>query len=516
MVRRGMNWARRVGGARGSNVAVAWSTTAAQRAERAVISLPGGAPSYQFRADTVTLSSGNVATIRNRRGADALVVSAGTLAAPASDALFGGAQSIAFTGTQWLDSNLAASAWKFLHDGTGCEVFLVVARTGVGVGTAPRIVTNIGASGPGFYITQAQTPVTNATVNNYNGSAFSYQLTDTGALPLNAATYVNCFHQENAPIEAQAFWKETAIASASTSNAPSSSNGQTLRLGGGIDQAWNFEGKFAELLIFPRVLHEYERQIVREYIAARYGIAAPVLAGADRDIMSMLPFSWPRADAYNTAASKVTAWLDRARPGHTIGQASSSNQVANPATDAALLNALSAPFTGTQYYDSSLAAAAWAFMHGDHTAYDVFVPTDATNTSILRATINTGTGVSTGHQITIGAGSINQCAVWNGSTLLGFAAPTGLINSTGYATRTRLSGTALEQRIGATAVNATLSGATAPGAPVFTFVLGTRGNRAVPFKGRWADTLMFNRVLTAAEDARVQSYLLGRYNKQAA
>jgi hypothetical protein len=119
---------------------------------------------------------------------------------------------------------------------------------------------------------------------------------------------------------------------------------------------------FAELLIFPRALHEYERQIVREYIAARYAIAAPSLTGVDRDIMSLLPFAWLDPAAANILTGKATAFLDRARPGHTFAQATNGNQVATPTVSADFNGQLVATAIGSSFYDSSLPATAWDFL----------------------------------------------------------------------------------------------------------------------------------------------------------
>ncbi|HEY6878775.1 MAG TPA: hypothetical protein VI299_12185, partial [Polyangiales bacterium] len=115
--------------AAGSQPEAAEDAAPSHSADDLLDSLPGGPPAFQFRADTVTLAGGNVETIPNRRGTDALVAATGTLAAPARDALFGGAPSLVFRGAQRLDSNLPASAWTFLHDGSGMEMVVVVYST---------------------------------------------------------------------------------------------------------------------------------------------------------------------------------------------------------------------------------------------------------------------------------------------------------------------------------------------------------------------------------------------------
>src|SRR5207342_1129086 len=109
------------------------------------------APSFQFRSDTVSLAGGNVTTIPNRKGSDALVIAAGTLAAPAPDALFGGAPSIVFSAAQYLDSNLAPLAWAFGSDGSGFEMFNVFGQTTVGAtGTFCATTNAVSTSSKGF------------------------------------------------------------------------------------------------------------------------------------------------------------------------------------------------------------------------------------------------------------------------------------------------------------------------------------------------------------------------------
>lgn len=483
------------------------------------------APSYQFRADTVTLSVGNVATIPNRRGSDALVLAAGTLAAPAADAAFGGAQSIVFSGTQWLDSNLAASAWKFLHDGTGCEMFIVLAATTSATDKCVHATHDVtlGSTTAGIYQALGQSPslqdtiIANGTASPANGRTVS----NTGSTfaPLNTAQYSSYSLGTSQPFVYQKFSGATNYAAVAsyTGGGPSSGNpGGTLRLGADLaGSARAFVGKWCETLIFPRVLHEYERQIVREYLQARYGIAAPSLTGADRDIMSLLPFSWLDAAAYNQSGGLVTAFLDRARPGHTYTQGTTGLQVSVPATDATLNGALSATFAGGQRYASTLAAAAWKFlMDGSGCEAALFmVPT---NFAAAQAYLSTYTAPgSSALQVYTNVSSTVNLYIQNASNV-DFAGRTRSLAAAAAQALSFRHGTAQSPQMtfrlnGAEQTNAYLATPSAgnPSAPLN--IGGNPAGVAQYMSARLAAVPVFNRVLTTTERSKLIAAFSTKY-----
>ncbi|HEY6878324.1 MAG TPA: hypothetical protein VI299_09900 [Polyangiales bacterium] len=238
--------------------------------------LPLGPPSFQFRADAVTLSGTRVTSLPNRRGSDALVVSPSVLVAPVSDAAFAGAPSLVFSGTEWLDSNLPPSSWTFLHDGSGAEVF-VVYRPGNGdgqtlVGTA-RQQDTISTCGASTFIDEAS-DTTQVLVAN-GGNPRPVDIAPPLALAAGVATYTSW--QLGGPGIVHAVFDRDRSVSALTALAAkpcTTPPAYTLRLGanaGTHDRG--FRGAIAELLIFERALREEERRQVRAYIAARYGIA---------------------------------------------------------------------------------------------------------------------------------------------------------------------------------------------------------------------------------------------------
>jgi hypothetical protein len=65
--------------------------------------------------------------------------------------------------------------------------------------------------------------------------------------------------------------------------------------------------------------------------------------------------------------------------------------------------------------------------------------------------------------------------------------------------------------VGSGNVTGTTTAAPDPGAPLGPLTLGAAVSGSFPFDGRWTDLISFNRVLTAAERAIVQAYMLSRY-----
>ncbi|HEY6877191.1 MAG TPA: hypothetical protein VI299_04190 [Polyangiales bacterium] len=473
--------------------------------------LPGGPPRFQFRADDVTLNGSSVTTIPNRRGTDALVVTAGTLAAPASDVLFGGAPSIEFSGTQWLDSNLDASAWKFLHDGTGAEIFLIHAPTT----TAPQCMwsthqNTLGANSSGARLARNAETADGYRASNGSTNLFWYVY---GPTPTGVAQYADNFYSEADPLKSNGFLNEVSRSTGSTGTPSSSAPEAPLRLGASaVDNALPAQMKFAELLIFSRALHEYERQLVREYIAARYGIAAPSLTGADREIMSLLPFGWLDAAKYTTSGGKVTAFLDRARPGHSFVQSATENQVSLPTPSTTFKSQPVATCTGAQLYQSSLTPSAWAFT-ADGTGFDsawVGRSSDATGTRVLFGT--TSTEAVQGLSVFRTAQSYQASVYRNGGVVMGPAVTAGAANlNTPFVMRVSHSTARSPQyacRVSGMA-EATGSYASVPAhvAPQTSMQLFANKGPALQWNGDWAGAIFFDRTLTERELSRLNAAL---------
>jgi hypothetical protein len=243
----------------------------------------------------------------------------------------------------------------------------------------------------------------------------------------------------------------------------------------------------------------------------------------DQVVTDLAPYSWFRPDYRSEADGKVTAFLDKSQPGHSLSQSNSTFQVATPAADAGFGGQLVATFvaSSTTHYTSSLAAATWKFLH-DGTGCEVFfVGAPTSNSGYFLSTFSAGVnpGVSlieSGNLTSLRLVVLNDSG---GFTVNADGAIPWAGNVNGNPTYYNFSYQealspeyALRVRNGAT-YSMTGSSATAPGAnnPVVTLQLGRRGNGANPMNGRWADLLVFNRVLSSAERAMVQSYILARY-----
>lgn len=235
--------------------------------DKLLTDLPGGPPAYQFRADTVDLSGVNVASIPNRRGSDALVLSAGTLAAPVRSGAFRSKYSLLFNSSQWLDSDIAPAAWSFGHNGDGVHVFHVSSPNTTS-GTKVWLGTQTGSGSIGFSIANA-----NALMQARVGNGANIVNAFGGTLAAGVAASRDFYYGESASPEYVLRNGQTLLASGSTTGAPSASDPTgTLRLGAQTDGANGAIGVWSESIIFDRVLAPADEEIVYHYLYARYGV----------------------------------------------------------------------------------------------------------------------------------------------------------------------------------------------------------------------------------------------------
>lgn len=222
-------------------------------------------PSHQYRADSISLGGGDTAIIANRRGADALLVGGGTVAPPANDPLFGGAPTLVTNGTQWFDSNQPPSFWRFLHNGTGCTVITVFAPVGVAAGSG-LIISTRSSNQTGF--TQYRTGAAVGLFINENANTIVNQA--HGTLVGGAPTFIAHTFSGSAY---QCFLKSTLLNAGAPTGIVSAGDSQaTLRLGARPDGTSGIAMRWAETLIYPRVLTSGDWAVVYAYIQARYGI----------------------------------------------------------------------------------------------------------------------------------------------------------------------------------------------------------------------------------------------------
>lgn len=273
-----------------------------------------------FDADRYTVDGGTSkvgAFVDRMDSSHTLAQASGTfqVALPSPDPAFGGFNSALFA-AHYYDSSRPASAWKHLHDGTGCDVICVFAPTTAatvncmvatvaatsasdnsGIGFVLDFY-NTGSSGQEFYI-----------ANGLGGGGGSMPVTIAGVgstRTVGLPSYAEASYKENASPEYASYNESTLIQSGTTTNTPSSSNPTgTLRLGAsraGID-GFHARMNWRELFLSApgKVFSSGERAIIRQYIAQKYGMVTDV----DQAVLRNAPGAVAYYQAENVTGS---AW----------------------------------------------------------------------------------------------------------------------------------------------------------------------------------------------------------------
>lgn len=467
---------------------------------------------HWYRADTSSLSGANLATLPNRGLAGgSLTVSAGTLAAPTADANFGGAQSVTFAGTQELTSSLPPNAWQFLQDGSGCEICSVVYFSGTAINNSLWTTRN------------ATTGATNFRSNDTNSHAYALSsggtlnlLANTGAITTDASMLIADSFGASA-VPQYVCWNGNVAVQAGSATTTGATPDHSWKLGGAASGTVRFRGGWAETLIFDFVLTPYERQLLREYVQNRYGIAAPVVPAEDRPVLKLNPFSWIRADYYSTASGKVSAFLDKVLPGHSMAQGTAANQVSNPASSANWKSQFTAVFGGNQRYISSLPKIAWKFLH-DGSGFHVFGPFRWSAGSTWQYILcSAASGGADGYVLGVQTANVRafmQVAL-NGGAL--YAPVSSNPQNTSFLAQSQYrEGASPEMKLQVVANVTTMDSTSAPSsaAPEDTLTWGSAtmvvgGNSQLT--GELPEFLIFNRVLSTTEVDVVKKYYLSRY-----
>jgi len=469
-------------------------------------------PFSWFRADTYNTTGAVVTAFRDRAMPGHLLSAGGTqVLNPVADPLFAGKPTADFNSTpstNFYDSSLPPSAWKFIHDGTGCEIFTVatVATTG-----SNQVVwcTRTGGSAAGCSLVRGpNTQVQTIFMLNDSGAIVA---ATGGTVPWSstAGTYQSYAFKSSAPIPITLWVEGTADIAVQVASAPGSGNPQsTFRLGN--DSGQRATMKWAEVLIFNRTLTELERQQVREYIQARYGIVAPTISSEDRQILSLSPFSWSRADTYTTAGANVAGFTDKALPGHALVQATPASQVAISTVDALYNNKPSAKFIGAQWYQSNVSASAWKFLH-DGTGCEEFTvySSPLLGTEIVWATGDIG---QRAQRFYSALGVVSAYAAGYSASGVTSAPGTQTPNTAYYAGYALKEGTSPEL-VAYSKGNSygSIDGTPSLVAPEGPFTLGANSAGLYNSTMNWVDTILFKRVLTAAERLQVRQYIQNRY-----
>lgn len=235
-------------------------------------------PFAWWRADLgVTLVSGRVESWTDQQNGHLLVQTTAANQPVVDAATLGGQASLYFDNTtlQNLVSNEASSVWTFLHDGTGCDVFLVL-RVGAPApaDTVPLATATIaGGTSLGslmlvenaIYYFEAGNGAASVVASPGTGAASAPSATNlliesaykTGQATKDDLDYIDSVNKDGA--------NNTAVPSTA---APGSS--LTLgSLGGG---AQRFFGYLAEVVILKRLATPAERASMQTYVHNRCGI----------------------------------------------------------------------------------------------------------------------------------------------------------------------------------------------------------------------------------------------------
>ncbi len=230
-------------------------------------------PTHDYDSSNYTLSGANLSTIPNRGSAGGqMTVVAGTIAEPSADSALLGEKSWIAPGGQTIQSSLAASAFKFLHDGTGCHTFCVyvptVAATRGVWATRSFAGTEVGAGV--FYQSTSSfnCQTANGTANLYIHAGAN------GSTPINTGALLEHSYLEGAPTEAFTYRNGGAlINSGNTAAAPSAADPtSTLRMGDSAGSSVSGQGRYARWIGFARVLSASEQATVRSLLTTRYGV----------------------------------------------------------------------------------------------------------------------------------------------------------------------------------------------------------------------------------------------------
>ncbi len=241
--------------------------------------LPGCA--LWLRADRgVTLSGAQVTSWANQGSLGGAFNPGSSPSFVASDPDWSGRPSIAFDGNM-LVSSLPASAWRFLHDGTGCTVLVVARWTG---GTSlPRLFST--GSGGGTqagligYVNQSTHALVWACAT---GSAVLFTIGSSPVAPGTPAI-LTLRHGASASPQREAQLDGEAFGAGSYAGSPISGDpAETCRLGAWGGGSSPIEATMTEVIAFDRILSDEELERVHGYLERRY-LEAPDLWGQTTD-----------------------------------------------------------------------------------------------------------------------------------------------------------------------------------------------------------------------------------------
>lgn len=233
----------------------------------------GGAS--RFDADRYTTSGGNVvAFVDYADPTHALAVDTGTLANPTADATVNNALTATFSAHRCRSSR-AASTWRYLHDGTGCEAYCVAVPVSIAAGQKVFLATNPNTVIAGDTGAEVFGSADVAVLGIANNGAYPIAFSVGSSLAAGTPTVLGYASATSQAPDCIFRRRSATISSGDYGSAVAAGVDPTATLGLGADTAGGRFGnfRFAALYLWPRVLTANERSTVFQWIQAKYGIA---------------------------------------------------------------------------------------------------------------------------------------------------------------------------------------------------------------------------------------------------
>jgi hypothetical protein len=243
-------------------------------------------------AASFTYSSGSVVSQWTDRSPNALTfTSTATINQPTRNGVQNGKSTVVFDGSRnYLRSTAPASTWKYLHDGSGATVFVVIksnedVNPAVG-SSSPVLSTYAGSTSMTMTVFESPTQSyteTNMSVNNLTGGSISisFSIFNTN---YNIHTYKIDLNNSSTLNKLLYYVNSSRSYGTFSTFSPSTADPSgTLCLGTWYDGVFGdyggypeymFSGAFAEILIYKTVLSEIDRIANVNYLEAKWGISA--------------------------------------------------------------------------------------------------------------------------------------------------------------------------------------------------------------------------------------------------
>ena len=169
-----------------------------------------------------------------------------------------------------LVSNAPAAAFKALHDGTGCTVFVVLRPSAEGVVLTTH---NLGASDVGLAIDTKDPDDLRVRIGNGSGTWLANQTSSGSAFAQDQGVVATVQHGSGLDRDVKIFANGTLTDELDYTGSPSTADPTaTLHIGNRPTGSVALGGGVAEIILYDRLLSDAERARVEAYLMARYDI----------------------------------------------------------------------------------------------------------------------------------------------------------------------------------------------------------------------------------------------------